>query len=69
MIVRQQQRWLDHDAQRKERYLDHSGKQLDKWLGNKPAPAAPARKPSGTCIYGADDKVMYQPKGVVCEKR
>lgn len=68
----QQQRYLEHDADRQQRYLDHSERQLDRLLGNDPnasVPAAPAPKKHGTCMYGADNKVVYQPKGVVCEKR
>lgn len=66
----QAERRRQHNADQQQRYLDHSGRQLDKILGNEPAPAAPPpARSTGTCIYGANDKVVYQPKGVTCEKR
>ena len=37
----------------------------DRVMGHEGAPPPPAKK-SGTCIYGEGDKVLYQPKGVVC---
>ena len=67
--------WQEHSAQQQDRYLNHRERQLDKWLDHKegverqraPAPA-PAPAATGSCIYGAGDKVLYQPKGVVCSK-
>jgi len=64
----------EHNAQQQQRYLDHRERQLDKVLDygegierqRAPAPAAPAA--TGTCIYGPGDKVLHQPKGVVCSK-
>jgi len=71
-----QRRWQEHQAQRQDRYLNHRERQLDKVLdygdglerqrAPGPAPAKPA--PKGTCIYGEGDKILYQPKGVVCSK-
>lgn len=69
-----QRRWQEHSAQQQQRYLDHRERQLDKVLDygegierqRAPAPAAPAA--TGTCIYGPGDKVLHQPKGVVCKK-
>lgn len=70
----QQERYLEHAEQSQNSSQHHRERQLDKVLDHYDgvsrsyAPAAPApSKPSGTCIYGAGNKVLYQPKGVACE--
>jgi hypothetical protein len=66
--------WQEHQDEQNEKYYEHQEKQLDtvvdhldRTYGNPPA--APAPKKSGTCIYGADNQVIHQPDGVVCDKK
>jgi uncharacterized protein HemX len=73
----QQERYIEHSERSQDSRQHHRERQLDKvldhWDGKErsyaPAASAPARKPSGTCIYGAGNKVLYQPKGVVCNHK
>ena len=39
------------------------------WHDPVPGAPAPARKRGGTCIYGEGNKVLYQPDGVVCDRK
>jgi hypothetical protein len=67
--------WQEYQEEQTEKYYEHSDKQLDKVIDHydrtwgNPPPAAPAPKKSGTCIYGADNQVLHQPDGVVCDKK
>jgi hypothetical protein len=61
--------------QQNERYYEHQEKQLDTVIdyherayGVPPAASPPAKK-GGTCIYGADNQVLHQPDGVVCDNK
>lgn len=75
---RARQEYLESQKERQERYIQHQERQLDTVIDHHertghyglhpPVPGAPAppSKGSGTCIYGEGNKILYQPKGVVC---
>jgi hypothetical protein len=61
---------MEHQKEQSERYLKHRERQLDKSMDRIGLPdpdAPPPRKKGGTCIYGADNKVLHQPDGVTCD--
>jgi hypothetical protein len=60
-----QKRYLQHDERQLDTVIDH----LDRRDGTSPPAAAPAPpKRTGSCIYGAGNKVVYQPDGVDCSR-
>ena len=73
------QDWQEHAEEQQQRYLEHEEKQLDTVIDHyertgyygptDPVPAAPAPKKGGACIYGADNQVLHQPDGVVCDRK